>query len=226
MSFFDRVLFKLFRFTPTFSQAGEDKILQHLFFSRKLDKITYLDIGTNHPTIGSNTYLFYREGGSGVCVEPNPALCALIRSKRPRDLCINAGVSMGEEGIADFYSMNIHTLSTFSKDEAETLDRTTEYKIKEVLKTPLKNINNIIRDNFKTPIHLVSIDVEGWNEQIVESLDFSANRPLCFCVETITFSLENKGVKLQGIFDKFRDNDYSVYAETHLNTIFIDNRAV
>jgi hypothetical protein len=41
--------------------------------------VQYLDIGTNHRVVSNNTFLFYRTGSSGVCVEPNPAFANLIR---------------------------------------------------------------------------------------------------------------------------------------------------
>ena len=44
---------------PDFSQAGEDRLVSYLFNSLRIPKPTYLDIGTNHPIIGNNTYYFY-----------------------------------------------------------------------------------------------------------------------------------------------------------------------
>ncbi len=218
----DKVLFRLFGIKPSFSQMGEDRIIRHLFnwFNKK--NISYLDIGANDPSNGNNTYYFYREGGRGVCVEPNPALCKRIKKVRPKDICINAGIGNGEEIVADFYSMNIHSLSTFSKIDAQQLQETGKYKINEVLKIPLKNINSIIEGHFQNGIDLISIDVEGWNEQIIESFDFTRCRPFCFCIETLSFALEGEAQKMQKIFNIMEKNEYKVYADTYLNTIFLN----
>jgi methyltransferase, FkbM family len=204
---------------------GEDKILSYLFSSIGKTGISYLDIGTNHPQIHNNTYLFYQRGGKGVCVEPNPELFDMIERSRPRDKSLNIGLGI-EDAIADFYVMSPHTLSTFSQSEALAMDAEGRHKILSVLQVPLKTINSIIRENFETAIDLVSIDVEGWNEEIVASFDFTQNRPLCFCVETIAFSENDAGKKLWKIFEIFEKNDYSVYADTHINTIFIDRRSI
>jgi FkbM family methyltransferase len=226
MTLIDRAIYKFFKAERTYSQAGEDRLLSFLFNSFGKSRIRYLDIGTNHPLMGNNTYLFYRAGGHGVCVEPNPGLCAMIRKSRPRDVCLNVGLGTDAERLADFFVMSSHVLSTFSKQEAEDLDTEGKYKIKEVLKIPVKNINSIVNENFEGPIDLVSIDVEGWNEQIVESIDFDLWRPFCFCVETITFSETHTGKKLDAITEKFSANGYSVYADTHINTIFLNNGIV
>jgi FkbM family methyltransferase len=218
----DRLLYKFLKFERTYSQCGEDKILSFLFRSHGKSKISYLDIGTNHPLMSNNTYTFYRQGSSGVCIEPNPHLCELIKKKRPRDTCFNIGLGT-EETTADFYLMSAHTLSTFSKEDALSLDAEGKYKIKEILKIPVRTINSLLAENFEEPVDLVSIDVEGWNKKIVESIDFSQHRPFCFCVETVEFS-ESHPRKLYSISEVFNRNDYSVYADTFLNTVFVDKR--
>lgn len=221
----DRILFKFLKIERTYSQTGEDRILCHLFNCYDKKNISYLDIGANHPIITNNTYLFYRLGGSGVCVEPNPELARLIKKYRSRDKCLNIGVGAQADGeLQDFYCLNDHTLSTFSKEEATALDAAGKYKIVEVKQVPVRNINSIIDENFSAPVDLVSIDVEGWNEQIVASFDFTHHRPFCFCVETVTFSETNTEKKIMGIFDVFERNNYRVYADTHINTIFLDAR--
>ena len=222
MSIIDRAIYKFFKAERTYSQAGEDRILSFLMNAYGKTKISYLDIGTNHPKMGNNTYLFYRNGGQGVCVEPNPELCREIEKQRPRDKCLNIGMGIDDRTAADFYLMSPNVLSTFSKEEAEELDAGGKYKIEKVLKIQLRNINAIIRENFQKPIDLVSIDVEGWNEEIVRSFDFTAARPFCFCVESITFSEDHSGKKLTGIFETFEKNNYRIFADTHLNTIFVD----
>jgi FkbM family methyltransferase len=225
MSFTDRLLYKFLKIETSYSQSGEDKILRLLFASFGKGQISYLDVGTNDPVAINNTYLFYRNGASGVCVEPNPALCRLIERTRPRDKCLNVGIGVEDGLIADFYLMSSHTLSTFSKEEAEQLDAAGTYTIQEVQRVPLMTINTIIEKNFDRAPDLVSIDVEGWNEEIVRSFDFTRCRPFCFCVETITFSESFDGMKLNGIIEFFERNNYSVYADTRINTIFIDNEA-
>jgi FkbM family methyltransferase len=223
MSLTDRLLYKLFKAELTYSQAGEDRILKHLFNSVNKNIISYLDIGTNHPMMHNNTYLFYKEGGHGVCVEPNPRLARIIGKLRPRDKCLNIGIGSNDNEVANFYSMSSDTLSTFSTEDAEKLDAEGKYKIVETLKISLKNINTIIEENFDKPVDLVSIDVEGWNEEIIDSFDFTLNRPYCFCVETINFSEVKKEAKLNSIFRVFEKNGYSVYGETQLNTIFLND---
>src|SRR4051794_18414209 len=55
----------------SFAQQGEDLVVDSLFGALKVAKPTYLDIGAYEPIRSNNTYLFYRQGGRGVLVEPN-----------------------------------------------------------------------------------------------------------------------------------------------------------
>jgi len=224
MNLIDKLLYKYLGSKVTFSQCGEDVILDHIFRARGIENVSYLDIGTNHPVHASNTYFFYRKGGNGVCVEPNPSLCELIQSKRPKDTCLNLGITAQPQDPLDFYIMSPHTLSTFSKADAEALAKNPAYKITEVRKVPLEEYNKLVETYFPTPPHLVSIDVEGLNEEIVFSIDFSASRPLVFCVETTDYSETMISQKNQSIINRFAENGYLVYADTYLNTIFIDEK--
>lgn len=209
----------------SYAQCGEDLLISFLAEKFGWKTFSYLDIGTNHPKKFNNTYLFYKRGSRGVCVEPDPSLINVIKSARPGDTCVNVGLSAGEDAMADFYVMTVNTLNTFSKEDAEKLDKEGVYKIKEVIKVPLKSINTILSDNFKgkSP-NLISLDVEGWNEEIIRSLDFDKYRPELLCVETVTFATDNTEQKIDSIIEYVKGKGYFVYADTFINTIFIDKK--
>ena len=75
----------------SYSQSGEDRIVSNALSSMgKRSAFTYLDIGAHHPVKFSNTYLFYRLGGKGICVEPNADMAKRHRRVRPRDTLVQA----------------------------------------------------------------------------------------------------------------------------------------
>lgn len=223
MTFFEKLIYKFFGGKLSYSQCGEDIIINHILKTYHINHFTYLDIGTNHPKKANNTYKFYSHGHYGVCVEPNLELVKLIKKIRPNDKCLNVGVSIEEDKEADFYIMNTHTLSTFSKTDAEQFEKEGKHSISKVVKVKLKNINNIIHENFNSCPEIVSIDVEGLNEEIVLSFDFNKYRPTILCLETITYSDNNTGIRLNNIIDFLIKNNYTLYADTNINSIFIDN---
>ncbi|MCE3259892.1 MAG: SAM-dependent methyltransferase [Bacteroidetes bacterium] len=207
----------------SYAQSGEDLIIDFVFSLMRIEKPTYLDIGAHHPHYLSNTAFFYEKGCYGVSVEPDPELFKVIKKERPEEVALNVGVSDQDGGEADFYIINVPTLNTFSKVEA---DRYASYEgkhIKEVVKIPLMNINTIVEQKFngKAP-NFVSIDVEGMDMVIVKSFDFEKYRPEVFCIETITYTENNTEEKLNDIIEYVLARGYFLYADTYINSIFVD----
>src|SRR6185436_1936230 len=109
----------VYRRCISYSQAGEDAVLLFLMKDKKMSTFSYLDIGANMPDFGNNTYLFYTMGKRGVCVEADKTLLPRLKSLRPEDTIVHAGVAVGEEKEALFYIFNNKHLNTFDKEEAE-----------------------------------------------------------------------------------------------------------
>lgn len=209
----------------SYSQCGEDIIMEFILDQLHIDKPLYLDIGAHHPVYLSNTYKFYKKGGHGVCIEPDPTLFKLIKNKRPRDICLNVGIGVTQQAQVDFYVMSCRTLNTFCKDEAERYQSYGKHKIDDVMQIPLININDLIEKNFVTSPNIVSLDVEGLDLEILYSFDFSKYRPEVFCVETITYTEDKSEEKIEAIIQLMTSKNYFVYADTYINTIFLDRTA-
>lgn len=208
----------------SYSQCGEDMILQQLFRALRIGNVSYLDVGAHHPTYLSNTYLFYESGGHGVCIEPDPSLFEEFREKRPRDVILNCGVGVSSE-IADFFMMSENTLNTFSKAEAERYQSYGQQRIAKIIKVELKTINDILETNFVDCPNLVSLDVEGMDYPVLQSFDFRKYRPKVFCLETLTYTEDKSERKLTEIISLMHANGYLTYADTYINTIFVDTAA-
>lgn len=211
-------------FKVSYSQCGEDLILQQLLMVLGIGKVSYLDIGAHHPTYLSNTYLFYKNGGHGVCVEPDPSLFEEFNKKRPHDVNLNCGVGISP-GEADFFVMSSRTLNTFSRAEAERYQSYGKQRIVKTIRLALKPVNEIIEKNFERCPNLVSLDVEGMDYLILQNFDFTKYRPEVFCLETLSYTEDKSERKLTEIIDLMHENGYLTYADTYINTIFVDNAA-
>jgi hypothetical protein len=85
----------------------------------------------------------------------------------------------------------------------------------------LKPVNSIIEEYFKPHPNFISLDVEGLDLDILQSLDFQKYKPEVICVETVTFGyLNNTEEKISSISDFMHLKGYITYADTHVNTIF------
>jgi hypothetical protein len=60
------------------------------------------------------------------------------------------------------------------------------------------------------------------DEEIVRAIDFTQYRPKIFCIETVTQSGSGVFEKNTSLITYLRQQNYIVYADTYVNTIFAD----
>ncbi len=206
----------------SFSQVGEDRIIAYFFERIGLKNPSYLEIGTNHPVLGNNTFSFYLTGSRGVLVEPDPSLHALIKNNRPADILLTAGIALNETKEATFYIFpaNYSGWNTFSEEEVKVRDKM-GVQVERKIMIPLQNVNDVIHSNFKEIPDFISIDVEGLDEEIIRSLDFEKNGPKLLCVETIRNGESAFVEKQHSLIEFICSKGYVVYADTFVNTIFV-----
>src|ERR1051326_2303742 len=186
-----KIVFKFITPPPmlnSYSQAGEDVVMDFLFKGIGKPKPVYLELGTNSPIISNNTYMFYQRGARGVLVEADESIVPHIKQVRPGDKLLNIGVGLNNEKEADFYIFDINGLNTFNKEEAEYRQKNGTSKLVKVTKVQLKTINEIIRENFDTWPDLLSIDIEGLDLSVLKTLDFERYPIPVICAETCTYS--------------------------------------
>jgi FkbM family methyltransferase len=205
----------------SYSQCGEDLILDFLFKSKGIDFPTYIDIGAHHSTYLSNTYFFYNAGSTGICIEPDITLFEKIKNSRTRDICLNIGIGETDGAISSFYIMDIATLNTFSAEEAERMEREFGHSIKQIVEIPIRNIN-VIMEEYQMKPDFISIDVEGLDLLILKTIALDKVRPKAFVIETVQYSLNNTGTKISKIQEYMLAKGYLIYADTWVNTIFVD----
>lgn len=219
----------IYKFIPpphvneTFSQAGEDVCIDFLLHQLNIYSPNYLEIGVCNPIIGSNTYLFYKRGAKGVLVEADRSQIEIIKKNRPNDKVVNAGVSSMGNSEAEFYIFENKGYNTFAKEEA--LQREIAgAKIIKVEKVQMQSVNSIIGNNFTSPPDLLSIDIEGLDYEVLAGLDSEKYPIPIICAETCCFSETHIKLKNKSILDLMEKKGYMVYADTYINTIFVNKK--
>jgi FkbM family methyltransferase len=206
----------------SYAQSGEDLIIDYIFKLRNIHLPTYLDLGANHPFNINNTFLFYKRGSIGINIDANPNLIELFNNYRPKDKNINIGIGDNVEKLA-FYVMDESSLSTFSEIEASKLKKL-GHTIIDKIQIQTKTINNIIEE-YNNGIYpdFVTIDVEGFDEQIICSMNLEKSRPKVICLETVEYTIDGTGKKRDALIQNVISKGYTVYADTNINTIFVEN---
>jgi FkbM family methyltransferase len=206
--------------TLSYSQEGEDMILNRIFENKGNSKGFYIDIGAHHPKRFSNTYYFYRRGWTGINVEPNPEVSALFKSKRSRDINLQLGVS-DSSGSLQYYYFNDPALNTFSLDIVKDRLENTAYKLVKQQQIKIMRLDEILLkylpDNIVV-IDFLTIDVEGFDLNVLKSNDWSRFRPTCVLVEILNSTFE--GIINSEIYNFMKSKGYSLIARTYNTVIF------
>lgn len=196
--------------------------MQYIFNLRGVANPTYIDIGAHHPYYISNTALFYEKDCFGINIEANPNLISDFIKHRPKDINLNIGLS-DREGEMDFYIMQDRALSTFSKAECDSMILKGK-KLSEVKKVKLTNLSAILDTHFESRFpDFMSIDVEGWDYKILQSIDFEKYWPKIICVEAAEYSPIGAGKRRSEVIDFLVAKGYYEYANTNLNAIMVKN---
>jgi FkbM family methyltransferase len=173
------------RTRQSFAQNGEDAILFSLF--PKGHEGTYIDLGCNHPYRISNTYLLYENGWRGLCVDPIPMFAPMYRRHRPRDVFLNAGVGAAA-GTFEFFEMNIHELSTFSREIAEELVAKQRAELVAVHSIRMQTVSQIVATFVPDgAFDVLSIDIEGLDAETVQRTDWGFVKPRVVICETSSY---------------------------------------
>lgn len=210
----------------TYSQSGEDSILAYIIklLGLSYEKIDYIDLGANHAREMSNTYFFYSAGSKGILVEANPHLIPELKFYRHRDLILNYCISNESENEVDFYILNGDGLSTPDYTAALAFcEKNPALKIVETIKVKTITFNDIVEKYLGKAPTILSIDIEGYDEEVLRSINFDMYRPTIIVTEMISYDTSLAySTKKEEIKRYLDSKEYDEYAFTGINSIFID----
>jgi len=209
----------------SFSQKGEDLIIDKYFKHKK--KGFYIDVGSFHPQMNSNTKFFYDRGWHGINIEPNPTRIKLFLQERKRDRNLNIGIGTTTKR-ALFYEFEAKGLSTFSKEEADSLLKI-GYKLRKKNRIQMYQLREIMEKHVKSAVDFITIDAEGSDLDVLKSNDWGKYRPKLLCVETLDFidlltSTKENSHEKDMITDYLFKKSYKEYFSNGLNTLYIDTK--
>jgi len=198
----------------SFSQFGEDLILNSLFELRGIANGFYVEVGAYNPLQLSNTYFYYKKGWRGICIEPNPKSINKMKLRRPGDIHLNLAVSMNPGKVQ------------FVCDEAKSgiLDESYIFKNqsgKECIMVETQPLRSVFEQHLPQgqSISFMSVDCEGHDLIVLESNNWEKYRPFVVLVE------EHSEGKDQSIPNFLSAKQYEFYSRTGVTAFYIDKSA-
>ena len=201
-----------------FSQAGQDKCVKNHFF-KNLKKGFFVEIGAFNGINGSNCFYFEKfMDWNGIAVEPSPVQFEKLKINR-KCICINKAISNQNDHKEFVEVTNGYTqMSGILTDEyKKTLDI--------IMKDPRTKMNklNIKTSTFKEIvgenkiIDYLSIDVEGEEERILESIDFNY-----FNIKVI--SVENNYLKKNNYNNILKDKGFTYFDNYGVDELYYNKK--
>lgn len=180
-----------------YSQYNEDdKIFK---FIDKKNTGTYIDIGAGKPKEISNTYMLYEMGWNGLLIEPSPNLVPDLQSQRTRDI-VFAGALLNYSGVVQLFSKEVYGVTEKSYIYDTHIDRAIKDGFKEQYWTvpciTMMHLLNLYPQFIEADF--VSIDVDGNEDAVLESCDFTIFKPKLILIEYI----------LRGVDQRYRWSDF------------------
>jgi len=189
-----------------YSQSGQDAFVINYFKNKRNG--TFIDIGANDGVSLSNTYYLEKElGWSGICFEPIPAIFEKLDKARTC-IKINAGIA-DKKSVERFTFVDgpSHMLSGMTKDYDPRHAQRVQHEIKtlggKIVEVDVQClVLNDVLEEFKIyDIDYLSIDTEGNEFKIIQTIDFNKFNIKVMTIENNYNNLEQtKYIESQGYF--------------------------
>ena len=181
---------KIYRY---YSQNGEDYLLCK-FFEFKTEGY-FVDVGAFDGVHLSNSYCFELLGWQGVCVEPQHFYQKLCAKNRPASKCIHAAC-VHDDNISEL-TIQTDITGLFSGAELDNSQKNISDHYNTISKelaqpktetVPATTLNAILGKHLpdESEIDFISIDVEGFEKNVLNGLDLDRYAPRILLIETST----------------------------------------
>lgn len=166
----------------SYSSSFEDVILYRAL--KDVGNGCYIDVGASVPLGDSNTALFYRQGWRGICLEPIPDFNRAWAEHRPDDVLLNVAAGATDGDVTFYVYKDTSQISTCSVDTMQ-MWKERHYFPDSEFSVPVVTLNNIMEKylNGRT-IHLLAIDVEGFEKQVLQGFDLKKYKPWIIIIES------------------------------------------
>lgn len=206
----------------TYSQEGEELVIRRFFKGRR-DGF-YVDVGAHEPRRYSNTHFLHKDGWRGINIEPNPECAAHFLKERPRDVCLNLGIGPDNRPM-QYFMFNAWELNTFDPEIAAQRQRE-GHPLVETRMVPVRPLAAVLAENVPagTMIDLMTVDVEGFDLEVLRTNDWARFSPRLLLVEI--FEKDLRLVLDSDIAKYLLCRGYVPVAKTFNTLFFHDSRSL
>ena len=181
-----------------FEFFGSDRFSRPACFDleRKLDTLFdrpgyFVEAGAVDGFFESNTYYLERfRGWSGLLIEPSPTMFSRIARNRPNASAVNCALVSFDYDLPTVTLTDAHAFSgIFTANTAENearLKAAKQFSDPRSVDVPARTLQSILDQLGVDRVDFFSLDVEGYEDQVLGGLDFARIRPRYILAECVT----------------------------------------
>jgi FkbM family methyltransferase len=172
----------------------DSKVLRRFFLKNKALKSTFIEVGAARPDYLSISKLFRNSGWNVISVEPNPEFCRLQREAGNDVLEFACGdrddedvpFTVVDSRTTESGEVTYESFSSLGMKQTFKAIAPANLQIRQI-KVRMRRLSTLI-DAYaadSTELSILSVDVEGWELEVLDGLDFSRHRPKCIILENL-----------------------------------------
>lgn len=176
------------------AEGDVDKIVRQRFFSNQRTGV-FVDVGAANPDYLSVSALYRSLGWRVIAIEPNPVFCEMHR-KRGHDVLQYACGERDEDDVefcivdshgAPYENGQVSYESFSSLAIKDSYARMRPQMDVQKIKVKLRRLDTILQTHAPDIRHIdiLSVDVEGWELEVLAGFDFSKYRPRVLVIENL-----------------------------------------
>jgi len=206
--------YKLSKRLIVYSQFGESEILVRYFQD---GKGFYLDIGSGDPVRGSNTYFLYKQGWTGILIDPISRNIRASKILRRKDRIIQGLVGTANKSYL-FFETYPYEYSTTDQEAFNLLIDGRKAKLVRKMYLNTISISQLKLNITLDQPSLLSVDCEGLDLEVLKTIDLNTIKFRVICVEDFDF---NPISKTSAINQYLNENGYEIVDRAGPSSIYV-----
>lgn len=205
-------------------EGGIDRVIRSVFFPLKADKGVFVEVGAADPAYISISKHFRDSGWDVISIEPNPYFAKRHREAGNRILEYACGPK-DEDNIefevvypkveGAFGNITYESFSAIKvkdKYKQNTASFYSQFDIR-TIKVNMRRLDTLLADIGITAIDVLSVDVEGWELEVLAGLNFQIYAPKVLVIENLL-----KDINYRKVITGY---GYSFICHMHPNEIYV-----